>query len=118
MFCRIKLNKIQTGSEIHDPSGKKPWHNYESGKKVSAASAQKYFVDRFKSCHKRAKPPLIRCACALESESIDEVFREMENAIIKDYMKQSIFSSIKVSATAQDKMSKFKRAGIKAALKK
>ena len=78
-------------------------------------------MDRFKSCHKRAKPPLILnniCACALESESIDEVFREMENAIIKDYMKQSIFSSIKVSATAQDKMSKFKRAGIKAALKK
>ena len=36
-------------------------------------------------------------------ESIDEVFREMENAIIKDYMKQSIFSSIKVSATAQIK---------------
>lgn len=113
-----KIKQNIDPSEIHDPSGKKPWHNYESGKKVSAARAQTYFVDRFKACHKRAKPPLIRCACALESESIDEVFREMENTIIKDYMKQSIFSSIKVSATAQDKMSKFKRAGLKAALKK
>ena len=54
----------------------------------------------------------------MESEFIDKVFRGLENAIIKDYMKQSIFSSVTVSATAQDKMSKFKRAGIKAALNK
>ena len=104
--------------EIHDPLGKKPWHDDQSGKKVSATRARKYFMERFRTCHKRAKAPLIHCACALESESVDEIFREMEDAIIKDYMKQSIFSSMKVSATAQDKMSKFKRAGIKAALKK
>ena len=74
-------------------------------------------MERFRHAQK-GQSTLLHCACALESESVDEIFREMGNAIIKDYMKQSIFSSMKVSATAQDKMSKFKRAGIKAALKK
>jgi GTPase SAR1 family protein len=113
-----KVRQSIDPAHVHDPSGKKPWHDYNSDEEHSYLKAQKYFLERFKTCHTRVKQPIVNCICGLESEFIDTVFRGLENAIIKDYMKQSIFSSMTVSATAQDKMSKFKRAGIKAALNK
>eukprot|EP00942_MAST-04A_sp_MAST-4A-sp1_P012277 g12277.t1 len=113
-----KIRQSIDPAHVHDPLGKKPWVNYKSDKDHSYLKAQKYFLERFKTCHTRSKQPIVHCTCGLESKSIDEVFRGLEGAIINDYMKQSIFASMKVSASAQDKMSKFKRAGMKAALNK
>ena len=90
-----KIRQSIDPAHVHDPLGKKPWVNYKSDKDHSYLKAQKYFLERFKTCHTRSKQPIVHCTCGLESKSIDEA-RGLEGAMVNDYMKQSIFASMKV----------------------
>jgi GTPase SAR1 family protein len=110
-----KLFSIDPAAIRNEITGDKPWADYTGGIK-STKGFESYIIDKIKKSHSRKKAPLYFVSNATNSNEVKTIFSYMENAIIQNYMKQSFFSTMSVSATATDKMSKFKRAGMKASL--